>query len=40
MIKIGYFGFTDGDDYWQRLEQSRTSLDVFVHLSEKHGVKT
>jgi sugar phosphate isomerase/epimerase len=40
MIKIGYFGFTDGDDYWQRLEQSRGELAVFAQLSEKHGVKT
>ena len=40
MIKIGYFRFADGDDYWQRLEQARSDLEGFVQLSEKHGVKT
>ena len=40
MIKIGYFGFVKGDDYWQKLEQSRSALGEFVKLGEKHGVKT
>lgn len=40
MIKIGYFRFVDGDDYWKRLNESRDDLEVFAQLSEKHGVKT
>jgi len=39
MTKFGYFGFTDGDDYWQTLGRKRDPLEKFGGLSEKHGVK-
>ena len=40
MIKPGYFGFADGDDYWQTLDRARSHLEGFAALSERHGVKT
>ena len=40
MIKIGYWRFVDGDDYWQVLEHARDELKEFARLGEKHGVKT
>ena len=40
MIKPGYFGFTDGDDYWEALDRARGNLQEFAKLSERYGVKT
>ncbi len=39
-LKLGFFRFKDGDDYWQRVDASRRALEQFAQLSEKHGVQT
>ena len=39
-IKLGYWHFKAGMDYWQELDTVRGYLDGFQKLSEKHGVQT
>ncbi|MCZ6676818.1 MAG: sugar phosphate isomerase/epimerase [Candidatus Poribacteria bacterium] len=39
-LKIGFWKFNEGDDYWQVLDAARTALEGFVGFSEKHGVQT
>lgn len=39
-IKLGYWHFKPGMDYWQELDTVRGHLDGFQKLSEKHGVQT
>lgn len=39
-LKLGFFRFNDGDDYWQRVDESRRALEKFAQLSEQHGVQT
>ncbi len=40
LVKIGYWYFKEGDDYWSVLDHAREGLDGFARLSEKHHVKT
>jgi sugar phosphate isomerase/epimerase len=40
LMKMGYFRYHEGDDYWSRIDDVRKALDSFQHLGEKHGVKT
>ena len=39
-IKIGYWYFEEGDDYWEVLARAREELAGFVRLSERYGVQT
>ena len=39
-IKLGYWHWKRGDDYWQMVDTVRGYLDGFQKLSEKHGVQT
>jgi sugar phosphate isomerase/epimerase len=39
-IKIGYWYFTPGDDYWDVLQKARDSLAGFARLSEKYQIQT
>jgi sugar phosphate isomerase/epimerase len=39
-IKIGYWGWKDGDNYWKRVDEARRALEKFGELSEKCGVRT
>jgi sugar phosphate isomerase/epimerase len=39
-IKLGYWHFKPGMDYWTELDVVRELLDGFQKLSEKHGVQT
>ena len=39
-IKIGYWYFAPGDDYWAVLQKARESLAGFARLSEKYQVQT
>ena len=39
-VKIGYFRFVDGGDYWQLLSEARHGLEGFAKLSARHGVLT
>jgi len=39
-LKIGFFRFNEGDDYWQILDAARADLDGFAALGEKFGVQT
>ena len=39
LIKLGYWRYLDGDDYWQNVSDCRKKLDGFAKIAEKHGVK-
>jgi sugar phosphate isomerase/epimerase len=39
-LKIGFWRFNPGDDYWQILDTARADLEGFIALSEKFGVRT
>ncbi len=39
-IKLGYWKFEAGDDYWQVLMRAREGLAGFARLSARYGVKT
>ncbi len=39
-IKLGYWHWSPGTDYWTELDRVRRELDGFQRLSEKTGVKT
>jgi sugar phosphate isomerase/epimerase len=39
-IKLGYWMFNEGDDYWQVLERAREDLEGFARLSAQYGVKS
>lgn len=39
-VKVGYWRYTQGADFWSLLDEARQGLARFVDLSEKHGVKT
>ena len=39
-LKIGFWRFNEGDDYWKVLDAARADLEGFVKLSEKHDVQT
>lgn len=40
IVKIGYWKFAEGDDYWQSVARIRDELGKFADLSRKYGVKT
>jgi len=39
-LKIGFFRYNEGDDYWQILDEARANLEGFTALGEKFGVQT
>lgn len=39
-IKLGYWHWSAGMDYWEELDAVRGHLEGFQSLSEKHGVQT
>lgn len=39
-IKIGFWKFAEGDDYWEVVDGARLRLEAFVKLSERYGVQT
>ena len=39
-LKIGFWRFAPGDDYWRAVDAARRDLEGFARLSEKHGVQT
>ena len=39
-LKIGFWRFAQGEDYWQAVDAARRDLEGFARLGEKHGVQT
>jgi sugar phosphate isomerase/epimerase len=39
-LKIGFWRFNEGDDYWQVIDAARRELEGFSAFSEKYGVQT
>jgi sugar phosphate isomerase/epimerase len=39
-VKIGFFPFAAGEDYWALVDSARGALEGFARLGEKHGVQT
>ena len=39
-LKIGFWRFREGDDYWQVVDTARRDLEEFNAFSEKYGVQT
>lgn len=39
-IKLGYWEYRKGQDYWEGVERIREALEGFERLSREHGVKT
>lgn len=39
-VKIGFFPFTPGADYWALVDAARQALAGFARVGEKHGVQT
>ena len=39
-IKIGFWKYEEGDDYWHTLDAARKDLDQIVKLSEKYDVQS
>lgn len=39
-LKIGFWKFQDGENYWHVLDAARKDLEEIVGLSEKYGVQT
>lgn len=39
-VKIGFFSFTPGDDYWARVDEARRVLAGFARVGEQYGVQT
>ena len=39
-IKLGYWMFREGDDYWEVLGRARERLEGFARLSRRYGVKS
>jgi sugar phosphate isomerase/epimerase len=39
-LKIGFWRFNEGDDYWQVIDAARRDLERFSAFSEKYGVQT
>ena len=40
LIKVGYFPYTVGEDYWSLVSAARAALEGFAQLSERTGVRT
>ncbi len=39
-VKIGFFPFEPGDDYWALVDAARRALEGFARVGEKHGIQT
>ncbi len=39
-VKIGFFPFKPGEDYWALVDAARRVLEGFARVGEKHGVQT
>ena len=39
-LKIGFWRFPPGGDYWEAVDAARRDLEAFARLSEEHGVQT
>jgi sugar phosphate isomerase/epimerase len=39
-LKVGFWRFRDGDDYWQLVERARESLAKFVKFGERYHIQT
>jgi len=39
-VKIGFFPFTPGEDYWGLVETARRALEGFARVGERYGVQT
>ena len=39
LVKLGYWGYSAGDDYWALLDSCRKKMETFARLAEKHGAK-
>jgi sugar phosphate isomerase/epimerase len=39
-VKIGFFPFVPGEDYWARVQAARRALEGFARVGEQHGVQT
>lgn len=39
-VKIGFFPFTPGDDYWRLVDAARGALAGFARVGERYGVQT
>ena len=39
-VKIGFFHFNPGEDYWALVDAARKALEGFARVGEKHGVQT
>jgi sugar phosphate isomerase/epimerase len=39
-VKIGFFPFKAGDDYWELVEAARRALAGFARVGERYGVRT
>ena len=39
-LKIGFWRFKEGDDYWRVLDSARSALEGFVKLGRRYGVQT
>jgi len=39
-VKIGFFPFTPGEDYWALVEAARRALEGFARVGEQHGIQT
>jgi len=39
-LKIGFWGFHPGDNYWDVMDAARADLEGFAALGEKYGVQT
>lgn len=39
-VKIGFFPFSPGEDYWALVDAARRALEGFTRVGERHGVQT
>ncbi|MBI3989096.1 MAG: sugar phosphate isomerase/epimerase [candidate division NC10 bacterium] len=39
-VKIGFFSFNPGDDYWVLVDAARVALEGFARVGERYGVQT
>lgn len=39
-VKIGFFNFKPGDEYWALVQAARKALEGFARVGEQHGVQT
>ena len=39
-VKIGFFPFTPGEDYWALVHTARSALEGFARVGERYGIQT